>query len=216
VCTCRSLSCLQTDGEQAPGQSTSQVNQYHADPRHSQVNQYNPLQWSISCSRVLGARCDVYIVEWIPRSNAPSSFCFSLTLKQCLDLERTLSVSFGRRLEQPPQPPTLAAPPPLRLRLRRRPTRLAVILCGPFTSTRRQGSLGTYQTGARLICVSLWLTHIRVEVKTSATKPSMVVYVTKNETSLLRYPNLDRLARENAMLYVPLWLTRKDGAVSFP
>jgi hypothetical protein len=39
----------------------------------------------------------------------------------------------------------------------------------------------------------------------------MVVYVTKNETSLLRYPNLDRLARENAMLYVPLWLTRKDG-----
>jgi hypothetical protein len=37
----------------------------------------------------------------------------------------------------------------------------------------------------------------------------MVVYVTKNETSLLRYPNLDRLARENAMLYVPLWLTSR-------
>jgi hypothetical protein len=42
----------------------------------------------------------------------------------------------------------------------------------------------------------------------------MVVYVTRNETSLLRYPILDRLARENAMLYVPLRLTRKDGPLT--
>ena len=78
------------------------ANKHLANPLHRSINTM-PIHFihrSISTmpihfsgqSAVLafwGARCDVYNVEWIPRSDAPSSLCFSLTLKRCPDRELT-------------------------------------------------------------------------------------------------------------------------------